>query len=216
MNYSIARQFRLIVGLSLILIAIATAAGQGYALDAACELARVDEQLVASPSDLQMFLRIASITFLVIFVLELLVIVAVYQLYQRYNPIVTIITCILRGVYLLILGVAMLFLFKAAFFSDPSHVAQDLSNFSLVRTCSFILFGIHLSSLGCLLLTVRRSSKLVGLLLVLAGICYIIHSLLDVFSPTFLHSNEVFSVIFSIPMLLGELSFAFWLLLFKR
>ena len=78
---------------------------------------------------------------------------------------------------------------------------------------SLILFGVHLLLLGVLVFQSKRIHLLWGILLIIAAISYIgIHSAKQLF-PEFDGLIKTAETILMLPMTLGEIGFAFWLVI---
>ena len=74
---------------------------------------------------------------------------------------------------------------------------------------SLVFFGFACLSLGYLIVRFRFFPKTIGVLMVVAGICYLIDSFAHFLVPT--RAGALFSFLF-VPMFVAELSLALWLL----
>lgn len=73
-----------------------------------------------------------------------------------------------------------------------------------------LFFGVHLLILGYLIYKTDLFPRILGVLLLIAGICYIMNSLTWFLFPTFV--KAIYPAIL-IPCLIGELIFSLWLLI---
>ncbi len=86
---------------------------------------------------------------------------------------------------------------------------MSLSTHSTGFSISLVFFGCYCLLLGYLIYTSDFLPKLIGLLMVIAGICYLFDSFSVFLAPEF--AESLFPYIF-IPCFLAELSLAIWLL----
>jgi hypothetical protein len=73
---------------------------------------------------------------------------------------------------------------------------------------ALMFFGCSCVALGCLILASGLFPKALGVLMTIAGACYITHSVARILSPPL--ASMLFPPIF-VPAFIGELSFAMWL-----
>lgn len=76
-----------------------------------------------------------------------------------------------------------------------------------------IVFGLHLLVLGLLAIKARGIPKWVGMLLLIASAGYLVTHTLGLLGPGVEDIRGVMDQILTVPMAVGELAFALWLLL---
>ena len=103
-----------------------------------------------------------------------------------------------------------------ASYLEPFHDAQlhamanlSLRSYSYGFGVSLLFFGWECLVLGYLIYKSRYLSKTVGVLMAIAGVCYLTNSFALLVSPVF--SSLIFPTIL-IPAFIGEASLCFWLL----
>lgn len=79
-----------------------------------------------------------------------------------------------------------------------------------------VFFGLHLIFLAILLFKVNGIPKFITGLLLVAGVGYIINSLVSLFLRDFDLINNLIIVVFIIPMTIGELALGFWLVIKRK
>jgi len=146
----------------------------------------------------------ASIGLVGIFLLDILVSFGLFKYYKTKNPKLAKITGFLRLIYTAIFGIGIGF-----------HIAGNVAMFNTFWQIGLIGFGLHLISLGKLFNN-EGGKKWVNIviksLLILAGIQYIFLNAGILFFPSLIAFEALKKSIFILPMILGELFFAFWMI----
>jgi hypothetical protein len=163
------------------------------------------------------------VTWLVVVVADVAVSVAFYLLLRPVSHALSLLAAALRLVYSAVLAAVVLNLFDAfrlltgaqgAVFLDEQQrqamASAALETFSAGFLLALILFGVHLLTLGSLLHRSRYLPRVLGALLVAAGVGYIADSLAGLLLAD--HGRLVSAVLLT-PAVLGELGLTAWLLL---
>jgi hypothetical protein len=158
----------------------------------------------------------------IIFITDLIVAIALYFFFRSVSKQISMITAFIRIVYTLILGIAIIHLFKIVpilsldnIITDQPAFSDTLSNLQLfdkIWSIGLIVFGLHLIGLGYLSIKSKSVPKLLGYLLYFGGISYtLLHTSiqLSLFNTKTLNTIEN---ILALPMALAEILLAFWLL----
>ncbi len=87
-----------------------------------------------------------------------------------------------------------------------------LQNFQDVWSVGLIVFGGHLMILGILVLKADEAPKWIAILLLLASVGYFVIHSLELVDPAVKNITDAINIIMPIPMAVGELSFALWLI----
>lgn len=106
-------------------------------------------------------------------------------------------------------------IFGAAIFSLPltlsSTTAQEILTyvniFNTLWLIGLFFFGVHLILLGKII-----KPKFIALLLVIAGIMYMVDTIAHFVMPSYDAFASIFLVLVAVPSILGEMSFSIWLL----
>lgn len=205
----------IIAGISLVIMAIAAGFSFGYA----------HANLVVDSPGITLQNLIANkplfyaelLGWSIIFITDLIVAIALYFYFRGTSKQISLLTAFIRIVYTLILGVAILQLFKiipvlSSANPDASATASYLQLFEKLWSAGLIVFGLHLIGLGYLSVKSKSVPKLLGYLLYFGGICYtFLHGSrqLNLFDVQSLNSAEN---ILDLPMALSEILLAFWLI----
>lgn len=212
------KKLALIVGLSLLSMAIVAGVGYGYAFGNVYveNNASLTIQNLKNNKSL-LFITIAA--FVIIAILDVIVSVGIYFLFKEKHRRLSITTTVLRLIYTTILCCAIYYLIvvavKEILIENRDSIIHSFHMFLKIWSLGLIFFGVHLFRLGLLLLRKKLSSAIVYILLLIAGVCYTVTNLADWLFPWYSLHKENVEMIISIPMALGELAFALWLV-FKR
>ncbi len=148
-------------------------------------------------------------------ILDLLVSWGIYKYYKKDKPKLAATTGILRLIYSVFLGVAVVQLIQAYTTSSPIQIHHFLTSFNSIWGWGLIVFGLHLIALG-LLYKNENGKKWLNILiksfLIIAGIGYMTQyiGILLVANPVaFAAAVESIFIVF---MILGEIGFAIWML----
>jgi len=166
----------------------------------------------------EMLFRIGICSILIVLICDVVVAWALYIFLKQVNKSLSLLTAWFRLVYAAILGTALVNFvvvlillsgtnYLSVFETDQLHaqVLFFLNAFYDVWALGLIVFGFHLVALGYLAFKSDYIPKILGILLMAAGLGYLI----DYFGK-FLFPN--FDVAFSMVVGWGELLFMFWLL----
>ena len=166
----------------------------------------------------EMLFRTGIGCILIVLICDVVVAWALYIFLKQVNINLSLLTAWLRLVYAAMLGIAMLNFvvvlillsgadYLAVFETDQLHaqVMLFLNAFYDVWALGLIIFGFHLAALGYLAFRSDYIPKILGILLMAAGLGYLI----DYFGSLLFPNSDV-----AISMVLGwgELIFMFWLL----
>jgi hypothetical protein len=204
----------LVAGISLVVMAIAAGFSYGFVqnelLNESAEITR--QNLVENKS-----LFLAGIAgWIVIFITDLLVSGALYILFRDNMKRVSALTAITRLIYTAVLGFAIyqltgiLPLLQKA--GTSLEISSHFESFEKIWSVGLIIFGFHLLGLGYLSVKSKFIPWFLAYLLYIAGVSYVlIHAAnqFTFFSQTIISSAES---ILSLPMALGEMLLAFWLI----
>lgn len=216
------RSAALIAGISLLLMAIVAGVTFGYLhgnLVVANDAQATFENLQTSQGAFKSEIAGWSI----IFLLDAIVAWALFHFFAKANKGVSFFSSFLRIIYTIILGVAIYNLpqilavindqlAEAGLGSATDDVMNYLNSFENIWSNGLIVFGLHLMALGYLAFTADYVPKVWGVLLILAGISYsYIHAMYAVF-PNMVEYLITIEAVLTIPMTIGEVGFAIWLI----
>jgi hypothetical protein len=163
--------------------------------------------------------RMGICSLIIVAILDLVVAWALYVFLKPVNKSLSLLTAWFRLVYAGILGIALVNLFSVlqllsgsdylTVFEPNQLYAQEmlfLNAFNQGWDIGIVFFGLHLALLGYLVLKSGCIPRILGALLVIAGLGYLIDSFVIFLLPNSKVAIAMFTFI-------GELLFMFWLLL---
>jgi hypothetical protein len=91
-------------------------------------------------------------------------------------------------------------------------VTLFLNAFDYGWLLALVFFGIHLLVLGYLVFHSGYTPRILGVLLIIAGLGYLTDSFAQFLLPNYADYESIFLLIVALPGTISELSFCFWLL----
>lgn len=222
MNSNVAmkeKRMARITGLALVLMVITAGYGFGYAFNRIFitgDQLSTYNNLIASTG----LLRAIILSFSIILLLDVIVAWSFYYLFKNINGPLATLSSWLRLLYAAILAIAIACLIFVSQIPVNNQQYVDLifwlfNCFLQVWSFGLIIFGFHLLLLFVLLLQSAIVPKPIALLTLFAAVCYIITNSLQVFLPAYQTYKETVDLFLAIPMAMGELVLAIWLLVTK-
>jgi hypothetical protein len=166
--------------------------------------------------------RLGIVAFLVVIILDVVVAWGLYVLLEPVSRSVSVLMSWARLVFAVIFGVAVVDLLNAVNLvtagTSPAalepaqlnaQMMASLDAFSTGWAVALVFFGIHLSLIGYLALKSGYMPKLVGILLVVAGLGYAADSFILFLVPEYVATAAMFTFV-------GELVLALWLVIRAR
>lgn len=219
------RQAAVVSGTALIIMAIAA----GFAVGFVFENLIVPKDAVATATNIknsEMLFRFGIFSWLIIFMLDILVAWALYLFLKPVNKSLSLLSSWLRLMYTAILGTSLLNLVVVLLLlrEDESLATLETSHlyalvllfinaFQGIWSIGLIVFGCHLLLLGYLVFKSGYIPKILGILLIMAGVGYLIIHSGELLVPHFEETKATLELIFILPMIAGEVGLALWLLI---
>ena len=107
-----------------------------------------------------------------------------------------------------LMGVALFALPMTLTATSEAAILQQVNSFNTLWLIGLFFFGLHLILLGRIL----QKPRLMALLLVLAGLMYMVDTTAHLLMENYEEYASIFLAMVAIPSILGEMSFAVWLL----
>ncbi|KHL15757.1 uncharacterized protein DUF4386 [Mumia flava] len=150
-------------------------------------------------------------------VIDVVVSVTLLAVLAPLGAVRALLSSVFRLVYTVMMAAGLVHLFAAygvvagtaATPGSDAEVLASLETFSTGFLVALVLFGVHLVLLGELLLRSRAVPRVLGGLLVVAGIGYVVDSLASLLAPSY---GGVLPVVLLTPAVVGEVGLALWLL----
>jgi hypothetical protein len=194
------RSAALVSGISLILMAILAGAANFQVIEK-IKGSGITQSVVPA-------IRWAVAAFVVVAVLDIIVAWGLYEMFHRENPSLSLLAAWFRIIYTAVLILSITFLFTATRIA-PGNEESAAGSFNMFNDgwmLGLVFFGIHLALLGWLCIKSRHVHWIFGILVLIAGIGYIVDSAVLVLIPES-------SVQIALYTFIGELVFILWLLI---
>ena len=136
-----------------------------------------------------------------ILIADLLVSLAFYKILKPVALKFAILSGGSRLIYTLLLSFAIYHLFTL-----------ELSTFMYIWSLGLFVFGFHLILTGVATIKSRDIPLYIGVFLIIAGIGYAVTNGIYQFLPVYEDIGHTLESVMSLPMMIGELAFAIWLL----
>lgn len=217
------RQAAIIAGISLLLMTVLAGFAYGVVFESLVNLGDA-EATVRNIKASELLFRFGTFSWLLILILDVVVAWALYIYFKPVNQSVSLLTAWLRLIYSSFLGVSLLgfvvviLLLDGVFFSIfeanqlASLVMLSLMVFKNIWSIGLIIFGIHLLFLAYLVFKSGYIPKIWPILLLLASLGYMVTNVGHLIVPEYGDYKAMIEAIFLVPMVVGEVGFAIWLL----
>ena len=206
------RKLAKITGWSLILMALISGFSLGYAYPEVYNSESINSSKNLLVDNLELY-KSMLLGILVILFLDFVVSYTLYNFFKKDNKKVSLLSGIIRVVYTLLFGIATIYLVKNINIGELNNnlINSNFHRFESIWSIGLILFGIHLVLVGILMKIHKRIPKILWYITLIAGISYIIVHLLKLASTTSNITGNL-EMILALPMALGELGLAIWLI----
>lgn len=170
--------------------------------------------------------RIGILSFILMVIFDLVLAWALYLLLKPVNKNMSLFQAWFRLVNGTIFGVALFHLVEVVHLSGGGgylsgaddtmlaiEVMRSLVAFNIIWLIGLLFFGIHLVFLGWLIRKSNYIPGILGILLIIAGIGYLVDSFANFMLADYDAYATIFMIIVVLPGVVGELSFTLWLLI---
>ncbi|MGM0882403.1 MAG: DUF4386 domain-containing protein [Bacillota bacterium] len=218
------RKSALAAGTSLIIMALTAFFSYGFvhgSLVVQGDASATFNNITAS----NMLFRAEIFGWVIILITDIVVAWAFYIFLEPINKSLSLLGAWLRLTYSTILGMAILNLIFVLLLSKGTDYLslfkieqlQALTMlffeaFESIWSIGLIIFGGHLMIVGYIAFKSDSIPKVIGILLLLASIGYIVIHLCKTFLPQYDGVISILNIVFTVPMIVGELGFGIWLL----
>ncbi|MBS4035346.1 MAG: DUF4386 domain-containing protein [Ignavibacterium sp.] len=195
------RKLSVIAGISYIIIFFAAVFANFFVL----------ESIINAPLETiqqnHMVVRFGILAFILTVVFDVVVAWALYEIYKEHY--LSILSTFFRMMHAAIMAVAVFTLPLAVKLNTVEEILRQVDIFNIIWLIGLFFFGIHL----ILLSKIIGKPKIIALFLTLAGIMYMIDTSAHFILPNYEAYGSIFLALVAIPSMVGEMSFAIWLLL---
>lgn len=211
MNTTNLRKTALISGSSLVIMAILAGIGFGYAFSEVYVPNNAGATITNMKEAKHLF-WIFSGSIGIILLLDLLLAKTLYQFFNSTHKNLSLWLALTRLVYCVFLAIALTSLPFGNYTDDPSSVQIGFLAFLMYFQMGLIVFGIHVFLLGILILKTSGIPNWIGILSLIAGVCYFFNNAAVFLVPNYLDYKATVDAVTALPSALGELVIAFWFL----
>lgn len=198
-----------ITGWSLIIMAAIAAFAFGYAWP----IFNTEADLMASAlKDNYPLYTYMLVGILLIILLDFIVSWTLYVFFKQVGKTRAMNAFLLRIAYTLVFAYATFVLTKNLGNVDASSIELNYQSFNQLWSSGLIVFGFHIVLIGLLMRSYAGIHKLIWALTLIAGFSYIAVHALKVLSPQLEDFTSTLEMILALPMALGELVLAVWLI----
>ena len=195
-----SRKLAIIAGSSYLIIFFAAIFANFFVLEA------ILKNPLETVTENHLTVRFGILAFLITVVFDVIVAWALYELYKGH--VLNLPSTLFRMMHAAIMGVAIFALPLVLDLDSNAAILQQVNIFNTIWLIGLFFFGIHLIFLARII----RNPKLIALFLILAGIMYMVDTCAHFLLPNYSDYASVFLSMVAIPSILGEMSFAIWLL----
>lgn len=167
--------------------------------------------------------RLGLTAFVVIFLLDIPVAWGLYVLFAPAGRTRSLLVAWFRIAYTVFLGVAAVFMFLGLQIATGAVGSLDaeaallmFEAFDFAWFVGLLAFGLHLITLGALILRSRIAPRAIGVILAVAGAAYALDTVLHVLLVDYAAIADVMLAIVAVPSIVAEFAFTIWLLLAGR
>lgn len=195
-----SRSLSLITGVSYLIIFFAAIFANFFVL----------ENILKSPLEMiqhnHIMVRFGILAFMITVVFDVVVAWALYELYKVHH--LSGLSTLFRMLHAAIMGVAIFVLPLALTSTTGEAILKQVDIFNTIWLIGLFFFGIHLILLGKII----RTPKIIALFLIIAGVMYMVDTSAHFLLPNYDAYSSWFLALVAIPSIVGEMSFAIWLL----
>lgn len=207
------RTFAKLTGWSIVLMTIVSGFVFGYANPKIYDPDNLDLLQNNLFVNLKLY-NLMLIGFIIIILLDIIVSLTIYFFFKDDNSKLAFLSFLLRIIYTIIFIFSFGYLVDNVLLTSINNdtVLENYQMFYLLWSLGLIVFGFHLLVVGILMKLHKQIPKILWYLTILAGVSYIlVHFLKNVF-PEISEFTTTLENILSLPMAIGEIGLAVWLL----
>lgn len=155
----------------------------------------------------ELMVRMGIIAFLVVTVFDIVVAWALFELFRDHK--LSNLSMIFRLVHAVIMGLAVYNLVEILSQNTSVGILNQVDSFNVKWLIGLLFFGFHLILLGKII----PRPKVIAILLMLAGVMYIVDTVAHFLVPNYQSYSTIFLMLVAIPSIISEMSLTIWLLI---
>jgi len=154
-----------------------------------------------------LMVRFGIIAFLLTVVFDVVVAWALFELFKSHT--LSLLSTLFRMMHAAIMGVALYTLPLTLNLNTAEQILTQVEQFNTIWLIGLFFFGIHLILLG----NIIGRPKIIVFFLIIAGVMYMIDTGAHFLLSDYDSYSTIFLALVAIPSIIGEMSFAIWLLI---
>ncbi|NIK93325.1 DUF4386 domain-containing protein [Mangrovimonas sp. CR14] len=194
------RKLSVIAGISYFIIFFAAIFANFFVLES------ISKDPVVAIQENDLMVRFGIMAFIITVVFDVVVAWALYELYK--NHVLSSLSTLFRMMHAAVMGVAIYALVLSLKSNNEADILFQVSTFNTIWLIGLFFFGIHL----ILLSRILKKPKFIAWFLIIAGMMYIIDTSAHFLLANYDSYSNIFLMLVAIPSIIGEMSFAVWLL----
>lgn len=206
------RNFAIVTALSLFLMTLLAAHAIGFAYGEFYtpeQLDNLTQRIAQNPT----LYNVMLIEITLILVLDLIVSYSLYMYFVKDHKLISFLASALRVTYTILFGIATYYLSGNLSPNLTESLAlANFKHFEAVWDAGLVIFGMHLFLIGMLMKRHCIIPSALWYLMLFAGLSYIVVHLFKL-SPSYSEYAALLVTALALPMALGELGLAIWLLI---
>jgi len=204
------RQVAQITGSAIVLMAITAF----FAVSTYHQFASIQDNsaLVEKLASDQQYFRLGIAAWVVILICDLVASWGLYVVFRNDNQALALLSSGFRLIYTAILGNAITYLLIANLAVEAVDIQLYLQAFEATWSYGLIVFGGHLMLLGAVVYK-AKAPIIWAILLLIAGVGYLLINTGGLLLPNFETYQSAIEMVFMLPMILGEIGLAIWLII---
>jgi hypothetical protein len=219
------RQAARIAGFAYVIIIVLAFFANFYVLDRLREPGDAAATF-SNIADSEGLFRSGVVAFMAVFVADAVVAWALYIFFRRVNRDLSLLTAWFRLLYTAMFGIALLNLAVVVLLVGGADAATAvgvgprdaqamlfLDAYEYGWAIALVCFGVHLALLGFMVLRSDYAPSVIGILLMMAGLGYLVDSVARLLLLNYEDYSDLFLLLVAVPAIAGEFSLTVWLLL---
>jgi len=150
--------------------------------------------------------RSGIMAFMITVSFDVVVAWTLFELYRKHS--LALLSTFFRMMHAVIMGVAVFALPMTLTMATDREILAQVDIFNTIWLIGLFFFGIHLVLLGKII----ERMKIIAIFLSIAGLMYMVDTAAHFLLPAYEAWTPVFLALVAIPSIVGEMSFAVWLL----
>lgn len=195
------RTFARIAGFSYLIIFFTAIFANFFVLEA---LLKAPEETIFNN---HIMVRLGIMAFLVTVVFDVVVAWALNELYKHHS--LSQPSTLFRMMHAAIMGVALFPLVQTLEATTAQDILHLIKLFNTIWLIGLFFFGVHLIFLGRII----KTPKVIAAFLGIAGLMYMVDTAAHFLMANYDSYSNIFLALVAIPSIVGEMSFAIWLLI---